>query len=183
MDFDLIMLEMQEMIDEKMNHFEKQLSKISTGAANPAMLRGVKVLYYEELTPLETVATISVPEAMQLLIKPFDYESVKDIMKALMNSGLDINPVNEGDKIRITFQPLTTDRKRMMVKNVAKLSEEAKIGIRLARQNANHAVTKAEDLSKDLAENYKEEIQKQTDKWIQKIVDITKEKEIQIMKV
>ncbi|PAF55505.1 ribosome-recycling factor [Mycoplasmopsis agassizii] len=183
-DFDELNLEIEMAAEEKIKHFEIQLSKISTGAANPALLRNVKVMYYDELTPLETIAAISVPEAMQLLIKPFDVSSTKDIMVGLNKSGLDINPSNEGDKIRITFQPLTTQRKKELAKTVHKFAEEAKIAIRLIRQNANNKITKAADvLSKDVVEDYKNDVQLFTEKMTAKINQIAAEKEAQLMKV
>lgn len=183
-DIDIVLLEMEEQAEKKIDHFEVQLSKISSGNANPAILKSVKVLYYEELTPLESIASISVPEAMQLLIKPFDHSSVRNVMAGLTKSGLDISPVNEGDKIRITFQPLTTERKRELAKSVQKFEEEAKIAIRLLRQNANQKITaQGESIGKDAAENFKEEVQKLTDKFNIKIAKIAEQKQKSIMKV
>ncbi len=87
------------------------------------MIRGIKINYYDTLTPIEELANISVPEAQQLLIKPFDATTVRDIIKAITNAQLGINPVDEGSQIRIKFPPLTTERKKELVKALSKHSE------------------------------------------------------------
>lgn len=110
MELDLYLLELDEHSDKAISHYKFELSKISTGRANPQIVKGIKVDYYGIMTPLEELANISVPEPQQLLIKPYDISSVKDIAKALLNANLGINPVDEGNQVRMTFPTLTTER-------------------------------------------------------------------------
>ncbi|VEU75681.1 ribosome recycling factor [Mycoplasmopsis maculosa] len=181
MELDLYLLQFEEESEKTLNHFVFELSKISTGRANPQIFKGVRVNYYDALTPLEELANISVPEPQQLLIKPFDMSSVKDIIKALTLANLGVNPIDEGDKIRINFPALTTDRKKELAKGLSKYAEQAKVGIRNARQNANKNIKSDEELSEDEQKRYLDIIQKEVDKKIEHVVELTSKKEKEIM--
>ncbi|MHA3825864.1 ribosome recycling factor [Mycoplasma sp. HF14] len=181
MELEMYLLELEEKCDKAISHYRFELSKISTGRANPQIIKGVRVNYYDTLTPLEELANISVPEPQQLLIKPYDITSVKEIAKALEKANLGILPVDEGSQIRLTFPTLTTERRKEMTKSLAKLTENAKVGVRNARQDINKAIKADEELSEDVQKNYLERIQKEVDKEIAKIDAITKEKQDELM--
>ncbi|MHA3786542.1 ribosome recycling factor, partial [Mycoplasma sp. Z244C] len=161
MELEMYLLELEEKCDKAISHYRFELSKISTGRANPQIIKGVRVNYYDTLTPLEELANISVPEPQQLLIKPYDITSVKEIAKALEKANLGILPVDEGSQIRLTFPTLTTERRKEMTKSLAKLTENAKVGVRNARQDINKAIKADEELSEDVQKNYLDRIQKE----------------------
>ncbi|WP_027334586.1 ribosome recycling factor [Mycoplasmopsis felifaucium] len=183
MEFDIYLLEFEEETEKVLNHYVFELSKISTGRANPQLIKGLKVMYYDTLTPLEELANISVPEAQQLLIKPFDQTCVRDIIKAITNASLGVNPVDEGSQIRITFPPLTTERKRELVKGLSKHTEVAKVGVRNVRQNINKSIKSDDELSEDVQKRYLDDIQKLVDKKIIHIDDLEAKKEKDILAV
>ncbi|MFL1058447.1 ribosome-recycling factor, partial [Mycoplasmopsis synoviae] len=113
----------------------------STGKANPQIVKKIKVMYYDNPTELHKIATIMVPEPQQLLIKPFDATSTKDIVKAILSVNLGNFPMtDEGNQIRITFPPMTSDRRKELVKSISKFIEQAKVGVRNARQEIIKAI-------------------------------------------
>ncbi|SJZ48369.1 ribosome recycling factor [Mycoplasmopsis verecunda] len=181
MEIEMYLMELEEKCDKAISHYRFELSKISTGRANPQIIKGIRVNYYDTMTPLEELANISVPEPQQLLIKPYDITSVREINKALEKANLGILPVDEGSQIRLTFPALTTERRKEMTKSLAKLTEAAKVGVRNARQDVNKAIKADEELSEDLQKNYLDRIQKEVDKEIAKIDEITKEKQDELM--
>ncbi|MFV8481889.1 ribosome recycling factor [Mycoplasma sp. SK341A] len=181
MELEMYLMELEEKCDKAISHYRFELSKISTGRANPQIIKGVRVNYYDTLTPLEELANISVPEPQQLLIKPYDITSVREINKALEKANLGILPVDEGSQIRLTFPTLTTERRKEMTKSLAKLTENAKVGVRNARQDINKAIKTDEELSEDVQKNFLDAIQKEVDKEIAKIDAITKEKQDELM--
>ncbi|WP_426461298.1 ribosome recycling factor [Mycoplasma hafezii] len=181
MDFDLYQLEFEDKCEKAINHYKFEMSKISTGRANPQIIKGIRVNYYDVMTPLEELVNISVPEPQQLLIKPYDISSVKEILKALDKANLGIIPVDEGNQVRLTFPALTTERRREMVKSISKYTEAAKVGVRNARQDVNKAIKNNEELSEDLQKNFLDRIQKLVDKQINFINELAKEKEDELM--
>lgn len=183
MEIGLYLLELEEKCEKAINHYRFELSKISTGRANPQLVKGIKVEYYGSPTMLEELANISVPEPQQLLIKPYDVTSVKEINKALLNANLGVTPVDEGHQVRLNFPQLTTQRKKELVKNIAKFTEQAKVGVRNARQDINKQIKNDEELSEDVQKNYLEQVQKFIDNQITKIDQMTKDKEADILKV
>ncbi|UWD34332.1 ribosome recycling factor [Mesomycoplasma molare] len=183
MELDLYLLDLEEKSTKVINNFEKQLSKISTGRANPQLVSYIKVNYYDSLTPIEQLASISVPQAQQILIKPFDISIVKEMYSAILEQNLSVQTTNEGHQIRLTFPPLTTERRKEMVKNLSKLIEDAKVGIRLVRQDINKEVKKDEELTEDEVKKFLENIQNQIDKKIDIINKIANEKEKDLMTI
>ncbi len=166
-------------MDEIIDNYENNLTRISTGRANPKIFEKVKIHYYDEFIPLTQVAAISVPESQQILIKPFDPSIIKEILSALQSSQLGFTAINEGDKIRINLPELTTSRRKELVKQIAKYEEEARIGIRAIRQKIRENIKRDKQLTEDDEHYYLEQIQNLTDKYnarIQAIHDLkTKE--------
>lgn len=163
--------------------FEHQISRVSTGRANPNLISGVKFIYYEEPMSIEEMAAISVPEAQQILIKPYDVKALKNIIISLNKMNLDVQIVDEGSQIRLKFPSLTTERRRDLVKQIVKFNENAKIAIRQARQDVNKMIKNDEELSEDEEKRYLEEIQKLTDKFSSKIDELNKNKEKELMTI
>jgi ribosome recycling factor len=123
---DMILMEAEEKMEERISGLSHELAKIRTGRANPKMFDDIKVEYYGALTPITQVGNIAVPEPTQIVIKPYDKSIVKDVEKAIMAANLGINPNNEGVQLRIVFPPLTTERRVELTKKVKKYGEEAK---------------------------------------------------------
>jgi len=183
---DMVILETEESMETRLESLSKELSKVRTGRANPRMLDDVKVDYYGALTPLSQIGNISVPEPSQLVVKPYDSSMLKIIEKAIMAANLGINPSNEGSQLRIILPALTTETRKAIVKDIHKLGEEYKVFIRNSRRDGNDAIKKMEkdsEISEDDSKGYHEDIQELTDKYIKKIDEIVKAKEIDIMHI
>lgn len=182
-DFDFLMMEVEEQMQEALGQYEVNISKISAGRANPKILDHVKVDYYGTLTPVNQMANISVPESRQLLITPFDRSVNKDIVGAINSASLGVNAVDEGDKARITFPELTTERRRDLVKSLGQYTEQARVRIRSARQDANKQIKGVDNLPEDDVKFMQEKIQNMTDKFVAKVDEITKGKESELMTI
>jgi ribosome recycling factor len=165
---------------------EDDLSRIRTGRASPALVEKLMVEYYGAPTPLIQLATISVPEPRQLLIKPFDAGSLKDIEKGILVSDLGLTPNNDGKAIRLSLPPLTEDRRIELVKMMNSRLEEARVSIRNVRRDAIKDLREFESekmISEDDLERGEKNIQEVTDKYIEQVDDIGKNKEEEIMEV
>lgn len=173
----------QSKMDKVIENFEYNLVQIRTGRANPNMLESISIDYYGNMTPLNQVSAITVPEGRQLLIKPYDKSLLASIEKAINEANLGINPQNDGENIRLNIPALTEETRKLLVKDVAKYAEEAKVGIRNVRRDANDNIKKEKDLSKDDIKAYQDDVQEMTDKMIKKIDEIAKNKEADLMKV
>jgi ribosome recycling factor len=176
----------KEKMTKAVSAFSRELATVRAGRANPAILDRVTVEYYGAPTPLNQMANISVPEARLLLITPYDKTVINDMDKAIQKADLGLNPSNDGTVIRITFPPLTEERRRDLVKVVKKSAEDAKVAVRNVRRDANDDLKKAEkngEITEDELRGLVEDIQKQTDSHIEKIDAITKDKEKEIMEV
>ncbi len=163
---------------------EKELIGIRTGRASTALLEEIKVSYYGVATPLKQLATLTVPEPRMVLIQPWDKSVIKDIEKAISSSDLGLNPTNDGNVIRVSFPPLTEERRRQLVKLVRKIAEEYKIAIRNIRREGNEEVKEMEKekmISEDEAKRALKEIQKITDEFIKLIDELVERKEKEIM--
>ncbi len=182
MDTDMIMLDITEKMDKALESLEKRLSTVRAGRANPSSLDGIMVEYYGNMTPLKQLATISVPEARQLLIKPFDKGSLKEIEKAILASNLGYNPGNDGETIRIIIPELTEERRKELVKQVKAISEESKVTIRNIRHDGLEDVKKLE-LSEDISKSLEKEIQDMVNEYNKKIEATLKEKEQELLTV
>ena len=134
----------EQKMQKAIENLESRLVTIRAGRANPAMLSKVMVSYYGTPTPIQSVANITVPDAKQLMIKPFDRSSLKDIEKAINEANLGIAPVNNGEVIILPMPELTEDRRREYVKQAKALCEDAKVALRNIRQDANNEIKKME---------------------------------------
>ena len=172
----------KESMDGAMSHLEKAFIKIRAGKASPAMLSSVMVEYYGSQTPLSQVANINTPDARTISVQPWEKTMIPEIEKAIMNSNLGFNPMNNGESVIINVPPLTEERRRDLVKQAKAEAEDARVSIRNARQDANKELKKL-DISEDLLSNAEIDVQELTDKYTQKVEDVLLLKEAEIMKV
>lgn len=166
-------------------HLEKEFLNIRAGKASPAMLGGVFVDYYGSQTPLSQVANVNVPDARTITIQPWEKSMLQPIEKAIMIANLGFNPMNNGDNIIISVPPLTEERRRDLVKQAKSEAEDAKIGIRNVRKDANTDIKKLEKdgVSEDACKDAEESVQELTNSFIKKIDELLAHKEVEIMKV
>lgn len=177
-----ILIEVQDKMDKAITSYETRLKTVRAGRANPSSLDGVSVDYYGTLTPLKQLATISVPEATQLLIKPFDKSCLKDIERAIFESNLGYTPNNDGESIRIVIPALTEDRRKELIKQVKKMAEDAKVSVRNARHDGLDK-TKKSEMSEDEIKEAEKNIQDLVNEYNKKIEAILKEKEQELLTV
>ncbi len=183
---EVVFLEYEEAMQKAVSHYETELSGVRAGRANPHILDKVLVDYYGTLTPISHIANISVPEARQLMISPWDITNVKNIVKAIMASDLGLTPTDDGRVIRLNFPMLTEERRRDLVKSTRKLVEDTKVICRNARRDAIEALKKLKKDSKiteDTEATYEKQVQKQLDEISIKIDKLMDEKEKEIMQV
>ena len=169
-----------------LDSFDKRIVNIKAGRATEAILDGMTFSYYGTETPINQAATVSIPEARLLVIKPWDKTNIGPIEKAILKSNIGITPQNDGEVIRLPFPQLTEERRKDLTKVVGKNSEAAKIAIRNIRRDAMDEIKKAEkskEITEDDRKSNEEEIQKLTDKYIEEIDKITKAKEIELMEI
>ncbi|MBX3002652.1 MAG: ribosome recycling factor [Anaerolineales bacterium] len=165
---------------------KEDLAAIRTGRATPALVEKLSVEYYGQPTPLMQMASISVPEPRQLLIKPFDPSSIRDIEKAVQTSDLGLTPNSDGKVVRLNLPPLTEDRRRDLVKVVNARLEEANVAVRNIRRDVIKDMREAKDeklVSEDELKRGEEDIQKLTDEITAEIVAMGKQKEKEVMEV
>ena len=173
-------------IEEKMNKtisvLQEDFSEVRAGRANPAILNKIRVDYYGTPTPLKSLANISVPEARQLSIKPFDRSCLGAIEKAIFEANLGVTPNNNGEVVFIVIPPLTEDRRKDLVKQVKALAEEAKIALRNIRQDANNEIKRLE-LPVDEEKSYMEDVQELINEYKKKVDSLLAEKEKELMEI
>lgn len=165
-----------------LSNLEKRFTTVRAGRANPSSLDGVMVDYYGSMTPLKSLATISVPEATQLLIKPFDRGCLGNIEKAIIAANLGFNPSNDGETIRIIIPALTEERRRELTKQVKAMAEEAKVSIRNIRHESNEKIEKME-LPEDEEKGMMKEVQDLVNEYNKNIDNLYKDKEQELMTV
>ena len=163
-------------------NLKKELSKIRTGRANPALLDTIQVDYYGTKTQLKNMANISTPEARLLVIQPWDISQISAIEKTILESDVGLTPNNDGKVIRIQVPQLTEERRRDLVKVVKKVGEEARVAVRMIRRDANEEL-KNQNLPEDDVRKKQDVIQKETDRFIQEIDTLLVSKEKDIMNV
>lgn len=176
----------EESMKEAVDFCKKEFSHIRAGKASPTLLNGIKVNYYGAQTPLNQLATISAPEARMLIVQPFDKSTMEDIEKAIMSSGLGLNPNNDGSIIRIPLPMLSEERRKELVKHAKDVAEKARISIRNSRRDANDEVKKTvqeESLPEDSRFESEDAVQAITDKYIAQIDSLLESKESDIMTV
>ncbi len=165
------------------DHLDKDLDKLRTGRANPVMLEGVLVEAYGSKMPLANVAMISIPEARQLLVKPFDPNTIGDIEKAILDANLGFNPTNDGETLRITIPQLTEELRKDIVKDAKKAGENAKISIRNIRKDAMDSLKKNDELTDDEKKSLETKVQDMVNEYNKKIDEVVKNKEADIMTI
>lgn len=172
----------KESMDGTISHLEKAFIKIRAGKASPVMLSSVKVDYYGSTTPLSQIANVNTPDARTITVQPWEKNMLQEIEKAIMNANIGFNPMNNGDTIIINVPPLTEERRRELVKQAKAASEDAKVSIRSARQEANKEV-RALEVAEDLAKDAEANIQELTNTYSKNIDALLSVKEVEIMKV
>lgn len=181
-----IILDSTERMEKTISVLKVEFNTIRVGRANPHVLDRITVDYYGAVTPLNQVGNISVPEPRMLMITPWDASLVKEIEKAILKSDIGINPSNDGKVIRLIFPDLTEDRRRELVKQVSKLAEDAKVGIRAIRRDLMAHLKQAEktkEITEDDLKDYEKEVQETTDKHIDQIEREARLKENEIMAI
>lgn len=176
----------KERMDKAIQAYTRELASVRAGRASASLLDKITVDYYGAPTPINQLASVSVPEARLLVIQPYDKSQVSEVEKAILKSDLGLNPTSDGTVIRIAIPALTEERRRELVKVVKKDSEEAKVAIRNIRRDANDDLKKLEkngEITEDALKGYSEDVQKLTDEHIARIDSITKDKEKEIMEV
>ena len=175
----------KESMNGSIAHLEKEFLNIRAGKASPQMLGSVFVDYYGSQTPLSQVSNVNVPDARTITIQPYEKSMLHPIEKAIMIANLGFNPMNNGDNIIINVPALTEERRRDLVKQAKAEAEDAKIGIRNARKDANTDIKKLEKdgTSEDICKSAEDEVQNLTNAYIKKIDELLAEKEVEIMKV
>ena len=182
MDSDVIILDITDKMEKALDNLNKKFKTVRAGRANPSSLDGVMVEYYGSMTPLKQLATIQVPEARQLLIKPFDKSALSAIEKAILAANLGYTPGNDGETIRIVIPELTEERRKELVKQVKAISEEAKVAVRNIRHEGLEEIKKLE-LPEDIEKQQEKEIQDLVNEYNKKIENILKEKENELLTV
>ncbi len=182
----LIIDEAEENMKEAVSYCKKEFSHIRAGKASPTLLDNVKVNYYGSQTPLNQLASVSAPEPRLLTVQPYDKSIIEDIEKAIMASGLGLNPNNDGVLIRIPLPILSEERRTELVKHAREIAENARISIRNSRRDANDQIRKTvdeESLPEDSRFEAEEKVQERTDNHIKNIDEALAQKEKEIMTV
>jgi len=181
---DSIYQETRENMGKSIDALRNEFNKVRTGRASLTILDGIRVDYYGTQTPLNQMATLSVPESRLIAIQPWDVSVIKEIEKAILKSDLGLTPSNDGKIIRISIPPLTEERRKELVKVTNKISEDHKIAVRNIRRDSNEllkGLKKDGDISEDDSFKAQDQVQKITDEHIKLIDDVNKDKEKEIL--
>ena len=182
MELDELLMMCEERMEESIASMEKRFIHVRAGRANPSMLDGIMVEYYGVPTPLKQLANISIPEARQLSIKPFDKSILNAIEKAIFEANIGLTPNNNGEVIFLVIPALTEDRRKELVKQVKQIAEETKIALRNIRQDTNNDIKK-EKLPEDIEKQGNEEVQDLINQYNKKIDEALKIKEQELMTI
>ncbi|TVQ37010.1 MAG: ribosome recycling factor [Spirochaetaceae bacterium] len=183
---DQVRKQAEDRMGKSVHALEEEFNTIRTGRASAALFDKIKVEYYGNPTPLNQVATISVPEARLVVIQPWDKGIISEIEKAIQKSELSINPSNDGKVIRINIPPLTEERRKEYAKVARNMAEQARVAVRNIRRDANDELKKLEkngELSEDELKRAEDEIQKSTDKYVEEINQALEAKETEILEI
>lgn len=174
-------------IELKMIHaletMDARLLTIRAGRASATLINGINVDYYGVSTPIQSLANITVPEAKTLMIKPFDRSCLKDIVKAINEANIGINPTDNGETVILTIPSLTEDRRKEYVKQAKQIAEETKVALRKVRQEANDAIKNDESITEDIEKTMLDEVQKLIADYNKKVDEKLKEKEEELMAI
>ncbi|MBQ7373631.1 MAG: ribosome recycling factor [Clostridia bacterium] len=182
----MIIMEAEERLQKTTDVFRSDLSSIRAGRANPHVLDKIKVDYYGELSPINQVGNVSVQDGQCLVISPWDKSLLKTIEKAIQVSDIGINPTNDGNVIRLVFPTLTAERRKEIVKQVKKMSEDAKVAIRNIRRDCLDSLkkmNKAKEMTDDEYGAYEADVEKAVTKAIEAVEKITADKEKEVLTV
>lgn len=181
---DEITMDADERMEKAVSVLSNNLAGIRTGRANPGLVESIKVEVYGSFTPLKQLASIGTPEPQQILIRPYDATTIKEIEKALVAGDLGLNPQNDGRVIRLNVPPLSTEVRKKMVNRIKELGEEAKIAIRNIRRDANKAADQAEkdnEMTEDDRDRCKEQVQELTKKYETSVNESLKTRETEVL--
>jgi ribosome recycling factor len=181
-EMDFIVDTAKESMEHALAHLEKEMLNLRAGKANPIMLASVKVDYYGTMTPISQVANINTPDGRTLTVQPWEKGMLQELEKAILVANLGFNPMNNGESIIINIPPLTEERRQDLAKLAKSETENAKIGIRAARKDANDEIKKS-DASEDIQKNYEIDVQELTDQYNAKADEIFRIKEKEILTV
>ena len=184
MSADEILLDAEDRMDKAVDHLKHNLAGIRTGRANPGLVDSLRVEAYGSPTPLKQLASVGAPEPQQIVIRPFDPSTIKDIEKAIIAADLGFNPQSDGKLVRINVPPLSTDVRKKMVSRIKELSEECKVSIRAVRRDANKSADQGEKdklFSEDERDTLKDEIQELTKKYEDSANAAAKTREAEVM--
>jgi ribosome recycling factor len=174
----------KEKMKKAVEALNNELMKVRTGRASASLVDGVSVDYYGAMTPLNQMASVTVPESRLVVIQPWDATSIADIEKAILKANLGLTPSNDGKVIRLSIPPLTEERRKEIVKQIGKTCEDYKVGVRNIRRDANEdlkSFKKDGDISEDDMFKGQDEVQKITDLYIKEIDELNKKKEKEIL--
>ncbi len=181
-----VLLEMNDKMEKSLEAYRRELSTVRTGRASLALVEGIRVDSYGTKMPLNQVATMTIPESRLIVIQPWDPQVLGAIEKAILAANIGLTPANDGKMIRISIPQLTEERRKDLVKQVKKISEEYRVAIRNCRRDAIDVLKKQKKdkaISEDDLFKYQEEAQKETDAFVKKIDEILAEKEKEVMEV
>ena len=181
-----VVSDLKQRIDKTLEDLKRDLSKVRTGRASTSILDGIRVDYYGTPTALSGVANLNTPEPRLITIKPWDKGTLKDIEKAIREANIGLNPMNDGEIIRLPFPPLTEERRRDIAKQVKSKGEEHKVAIRNVRRDANEMLKdllKDKSITEDDLKRATERVQKETDAGVLKVDEIVAKKEKEVMEV
>lgn len=184
MDADEILMDVEERMEKARDVLKGELAGIRTGRANPGLVDSLRVEVYGSPTPIKQLASVGAPEANQIVIRPYDPGTIKDIEKAILASDLGFTPQSDGRIIRLNVPPLTTETRRKLVGRIKELSEAAKVSIRNVRRDGNKEAEQAQKdkiLTEDDCDNVKKEIQELTKKYEDEVTRLAKAKETEVM--
>ena len=183
---DEIFEDMNDRMGKSVEALKREYSRLRTGRASVSLLDGIRVLYYDTPTPLNQMASLSVPEPRLIVIQPWDKTAIGEIEKAILKSELGLTPINDGKIIRIAIPPLTEERRKELVKVARKMAEDNKVAIRNIRRDANDMLRdlkKEKEITEDELYRSQEEVQKITDQFISELDELCTAKEKEILEI
>ena len=184
MTFDETLMDAEERMEKAVSVLGNNLAGIRTGRANPGLVDSLKVDVYGSSTPLKQLASVGTPEPQQIVIRPYDTSTIKEIEKAIVGGDLGLNPQNDGRIIRLNVPPLSTEVRKKMVSRIKELAEDAKISIRNIRRDANKAADQGEKekvLTEDDRDRLKEQVQELTKKYEEQAGEMAKGREAEVL--
>lgn len=179
-----LLTEAEQKMQAAVDHVASEFSTVRTGRANPQLLHRITVEYYGTPTPLQQLASISVPEPRLLVVQPFDKSTVGDVERALQQADLGLNPTNDGSVVRIAFPPLTEERRKDLIKVVRNMAEEGRVAVRNIRRHSKSEMEELHgEISDDDIRRGEEELQRLTDKFVERIDKVLANKEDELLEV